>query len=44
MTQTNWLLGSGPGASALGLIVGQTAVYLALICSAALFDLYRKNF
>jgi Cu-processing system permease protein len=44
MTQTTWLLGPGPGADTLGLIVGQTAVYLVLICSAALFDLYRKNF
>ena len=44
MTQTTWLLGSGPGLSALGPVVGQTALYLVLICSAALFDLYRKNF
>jgi len=44
MTQTTWLLGSAPGASTLGPVVGQTAVYLMLICSAALFDLYRKNF
>ncbi len=44
MTQTPWLLGSGAGVSTLGPVVGQTALYLALICSAALFDLYRKNF
>ena len=44
MTQTPWLLGPAPGASALGSVVGQTALYLVLICSAALFDLYRKNF
>jgi hypothetical protein len=44
MTQTTWLLGSAPGESTLGPVVGQTAIYLVLICSAALFDLYRKNF
>jgi ABC-type Na+ efflux pump permease subunit len=44
MTQTTWLLESAPGASALGPIVGQAAIYLALIGAAALFDLYRKNF
>jgi ABC-type transport system involved in multi-copper enzyme maturation permease subunit len=44
MTQTTWLLGPAPGVSALGSVVGQTALYLVLICSAALFDLYRKNF
>jgi ABC-type transport system involved in multi-copper enzyme maturation permease subunit len=44
MTQTTWLLDSAPGASTLGPVVGQTAVYLVLICSAALFDLYRRNF
>ncbi len=44
MTQTTWLLGPAPGVSTLGPVVGQTAIYLALICSAALFDLYRRNF
>jgi hypothetical protein len=44
MTQTTWLLGSAPGVGALGPVVGETALYLVLICSAALFDLYRKNF
>jgi ABC-type Na+ efflux pump permease subunit len=44
MTQTTWLLGPAPSLSALGPVVGQTALYLVLICSAALFDLYRKNF
>jgi hypothetical protein len=44
MTQTAWLLESPPGASALGPIVGETAIYLVLIGAAALFDLYRKNF
>jgi ABC-type transport system involved in multi-copper enzyme maturation permease subunit len=44
MTRTTWLLEPAPGASALGSVVGQTALYLVLICSAALFDLHRKNF
>jgi ABC-type Na+ efflux pump permease subunit len=43
MTQTAWLLGGAFGNAALH-IFGQTAIYLVLICSAALFDLYRKNF
>jgi ABC-type transport system involved in multi-copper enzyme maturation permease subunit len=44
MTQTTWLLGPAPGWGALASLVGQTALYLVLIGSAALFDLYRKNF
>jgi ABC-type Na+ efflux pump permease subunit len=44
MTQTTWLLESPPGASALGPIAGETAIYLVLIGAAALFDLHRKNF
>jgi ABC-type Na+ efflux pump permease subunit len=43
MTQTTWLLGA-PFGNAVTAVLGQTAIYLALICSAALFDLYRKNF
>jgi len=43
MTQTTWLLG-GTFGSVLVSVFGQTAIYLVLICSAALFDLYRKNF
>src|SRR4030088_1919847 len=39
MTQTTWLLGSAPGVSILGSVVGQTTLYLVLICSAALIDL-----
>jgi ABC-type transport system involved in multi-copper enzyme maturation permease subunit len=43
MTQTAWLHGTAaPGASVA--VFGQTAIYLVLICSAALFDLHRKNF
>jgi ABC-type transport system involved in multi-copper enzyme maturation permease subunit len=44
MTQTAWLLGPSTGANPLIAVCGQTAIYLVLICSAALFDLYRKNF
>jgi ABC-type transport system involved in multi-copper enzyme maturation permease subunit len=44
MTQTSWLLGQSPGTSTLASMLGQTVIYLALICAAALFDLYRKNF
>ena len=43
MTQTTWLLGGAPG-NVLAAVFGQTVIYLVLICSAALFDLYRKNF
>ena len=43
MTQTAWLTGGGFGNPATQ-VFGQTAIYLVLICSAALFDLYRKNF
>jgi hypothetical protein len=43
MTQTTWLLGGAFGNVMIS-VLGQTAIYLVLICSAALFDLYRKNF
>lgn len=43
MTQTTWLLGGAFG-NVMVSVLGQTAIYLVLICSAALFDLYRKNF
>lgn len=43
MTQTSWLLGGAFG-GVLVSVFGQTGIYLVLICSAALFDLYRKNF
>jgi ABC-type transport system involved in multi-copper enzyme maturation permease subunit len=44
MTQTTWLLEPLPGTSVLGGVLGQTAIYLLLIGSATLFDLYRRNF
>jgi ABC-type transport system involved in multi-copper enzyme maturation permease subunit len=43
MTQTTWLLGGALANSGVQ-VFGQTSVYLILICSAALFDLYRKSF
>ena len=43
MTQTTWLLGTAASGVSVA-VFGQTAIYLVLICSAALFDLYRKNF
>jgi ABC-type transport system involved in multi-copper enzyme maturation permease subunit len=43
MTQTAWLLGAAASEASVA-VFGQTAIYLVLICSAALFDLYRKNF
>jgi len=30
--------------NALASTLAQTGIYLVLICAAALFDLYRKNF
>ncbi len=44
MTQTAWLIGPPPGAGEVGGVLGQTAIYLLLIGSASLFDLYRRNF
>jgi ABC-type transport system involved in multi-copper enzyme maturation permease subunit len=44
VTQTEWLLNSGPDAASLGIAVLDAALYGALLCGAALFDLYRKNF
>lgn len=43
MTQTSWLLGATTTGAAMA-VFGQTAIYVTLICTAALFDLYRKNF
>jgi ABC-type transport system involved in multi-copper enzyme maturation permease subunit len=42
MTQTTWLVGGAFGNAFA--VFGQTAIYLILICAAALFDLYRKSF
>ena len=45
ITQTSWLMDPAlvsPGT--IGTVLAQTAIYAVLICSASLFDLYRKNF
>jgi ABC-type Na+ efflux pump permease subunit len=44
MTQTTWLWEPGEGSAALVAVFAQTLIYLVLICTASLFDLYRKNF
>ncbi|MEO5378530.1 MAG: ABC transporter permease [Magnetococcus sp. DMHC-6] len=42
-TRAHWLIyGSGDG-QALATVLGQGSIYLLLICSASLFDLYRKK-
>lgn len=43
MTDTAWLIQVPPAAGALAALAGQSALYVALIGAAALFDLYRKN-
>jgi hypothetical protein len=44
MTQTGWLIYAAPTAAEIMQILAQTAVYMLLLCGAALFDLQRKNF
>ena len=44
MTQTGWLIYGAPSSSEIIGVLAQTAVYLLLLCGAALFDLQRKNF
>lgn len=44
MTQTGWLIYAAPTQTDMIGVLAQTAVYLALLCGAALFDLQRKNF
>ncbi len=43
MTQSAWLVGAPPSAAAIGSVLGQTAVYAALLVTAAQFDLHRQN-
>ncbi|MBF0368690.1 MAG: ABC transporter permease [Magnetococcales bacterium] len=42
-TQTEWLVYGTGSWLEIQHIFGQTVIYLALLCGAALFDLYRKN-
>jgi len=44
MTQTGWLIYSAPTPAEIMQVLAQTAVYMLLLCGAALFDLQRKNF
>lgn len=44
MTQTGWLIYSAPTPAEIMGVLAQTAVYVLLLCGAALFDLQRKNF
>jgi ABC-type transport system involved in multi-copper enzyme maturation permease subunit len=44
MTQTGWLIYNAPTPAEIMGLLAQTAVYLLLLCGAALFDLQRKNF
>jgi hypothetical protein len=44
MTQTGWLIYNTPTPAEIMGLLAQTAVYLLLLCGAALFDLQRKNF
>jgi len=42
-TDSAWLIYHDGGVADLWPVLGQTAVYLAVLVAAALFDLYRKN-
>jgi len=42
-TRSDWLVYPGAGWPLLASLAGQSAIYLALLSGAALFDLYRKN-
>ncbi len=43
-TRTEWLLYGGADPAAVLAIVLHSALYIGLLCAAALFDLYRKSF
>lgn len=43
-TQAGWLLEGAVGASTIGPIALQAAIYVVLLGAAALFDFYRQNF
>jgi ABC-type Na+ efflux pump permease subunit len=44
ITRTEWLLHAAPDASTMAVALLDAVLYSALLCGAALFDLYRKNF
>lgn len=43
-TQTAWLVNQQAGWPDIGALVWQSALYVALLTAAAMFDFYRKNF
>jgi hypothetical protein len=43
MTDTAWLIQAPPGTGVLAAFAAQSALYVALVGAAALFDLYRKD-
>ena len=43
-TQTHWLLYESGDLNSLGVVMGQTVIYIVFLSGAALFDLYRKEF
>lgn len=43
-TDTGWLAWGHGGWDGLGLVAGQTAIYVVLLCAAAAFDMYRREF
>jgi hypothetical protein len=44
MAQTGWLIFSAPTPAEIMQVLAQSAVYLLLLCGAALFGLPRRNF
>jgi ABC-type transport system involved in multi-copper enzyme maturation permease subunit len=44
MARTEWLVDAAPGLVEIVALLGQGALYVVLIASAALFDLHRKNY
>lgn len=44
MTRTDWLVYAAPKTEELLGLIAQSAIYVILIASAALFDLHRKNY
>nr|CRH07074.1 membrane protein of unknown function [Candidatus Magnetococcus massalia] len=43
-TQSSWLIHGDVGWGDVGFVVGQSLIYLTLLVSAALYDLYRREF
>lgn len=44
MARTDWLVDAAPGMGETMSLVAQSAIYVVLIASAALFDLHRRNY